>query len=142
MNPYNQYRRVSIATATPGRLIVMLYDRAILDLETAMEAIQSNQVALKGERIGHAQEIISELLGALDMEVGDTIAESLRSLYLFMIRRLIEANRDRNVQILEEVIGLLREVREGWEGATKLVGESGPGNDPRNSEVVTVERMG
>jgi flagellar protein FliS len=140
-NPYDQYRKVSLTTATPGRLIVMLYDRAIQDLECAVEAIQANQAVVQGERIIHAQDIISELLGALDMEVGGEVAESLRSLYLYMIRRLVEANRDRNVQILEEVAGLLQELREGWDAATKAAGESVAASGPTKDKMETVGRM-
>lgn len=140
-NPYDQYRKVSLTTATPGRLIVMLYDRAIQDLEGAEEAIQANQAAVQGERIIHAQDIISELLGALDMEVGGEVAESLRSLYLYMIRRLVEANRDRSVQILEEVVGLLQELREGWDAATKVAGESVAASGPTKGEMETAGRL-
>ncbi len=119
MNPYEQYRKISLTTANPGRLLVRLYDRAIQDLEAAEEAIQCGDLDRKGQLIHHAHEILSELLGALDMKAGGEVASSLGDLYLYMIRRLMEANRSSSVPALEEVAGLLREVREGWEGINR-----------------------
>lgn len=105
--------------ADPGRLIVRLYDRAIEDLEAAGEAVESGDLVRKGQLIRHAQEILSELLGALDMKAGGEVASSLSGLYLYMIRQLIEANRDSDAPALREVSGLLREVREGWAGISR-----------------------
>ncbi|MFQ5691459.1 MAG: flagellar export chaperone FliS [Nitrospinota bacterium] len=119
MNPYEQYRKVSVMMSSPARLIVMLYDRAIQDLEIAAEAIANGDLLLKGERVLHAQEIITELMGALDVRSGNEISISLRSLYAYMIRRLIEANQSKDVSALEEIVRLLRELREGWEGAAQ-----------------------
>lgn len=111
--------------ATPGRLIVRLYDRAIQDIEGAGEAIRSGDQERTGQLIDHAQEILSELLGALDMKAGGEVASSLGGMYLYVIRRILEANRTSSVSALEEVAGLLREVREGWQGISRP--EEGPG---------------
>lgn len=118
--------------ASPGRLIVLLYDRAVRDLEIAAAAIREENLLLKGQRISHAQEILSELLGALDLRAGGEIAASLSRLYLYMIQRLLEANRSLSVPILEEVATLLREIRAGWEGAARQerpAGPSGPASE-------------
>ena len=105
MNPYDQYRNVSLTMATPGRLIVRLYDRAIQDIEGAGEAIRSGDQERTGQLIDHAQEILSELLGALDMKAGGEVASSLGGMYLYVIRRILEANRTSSVSALEEVAG-------------------------------------
>ena len=123
-----------------GRLIVRLYDRAIQDLETAVEAIKGGDPGQKGKVISHAQEIVLELLGALDMEAGGEIAVSLRSLYVYMIRQLVEANQTLSVPILEEVAGLLREVREGWEGAARQEGQATSEGQPFTQAAAKVAR--
>ncbi len=131
MNPYEQYRNVSLTMATPGRLIVRLYDRAIQDIEGAGEAVRSGDPERRGQLIRHAQEILSELLGALDMKAGGEVASSLSGLYLYMNRRILEANRISSASALEEAAGLLREIREGWEGISRP--EEGPGAQIRGA---------
>ncbi len=97
-----------------GRLIVMLYDGAIRFLRQAIQDIQRNDFASKGKHITKAQDIIFELNTVLDMDKGGEVAKNLRSLYNFMQRHLSQANIKKDPQMIQEIIGLLDELNQGW----------------------------
>lgn len=114
-----QYQAVNTqaqaAAADPHRLIQMLMEGGLTRLAQARGAMERQQTALKGELIGKAIGIIGGLRQGLDLEKGGEIAGNLDSLYDYMTRRLMDANVKNDPAILEEVSGLLREVKEGWD---------------------------
>ncbi|MGI6407094.1 MAG: flagellar export chaperone FliS [Thiopseudomonas sp.] len=114
-----QYQAVNTqaqaAAADPHRLIQMLMEGGLTRLAQARGAMERGQIALKGELIGKAIGIIGGLRQGLDLEKGGEIAGNLDSLYDYMTRRLMDANVKNDPAILEEVSGLLREVKEGWD---------------------------
>ncbi|NLY14946.1 MAG: flagellar export chaperone FliS [Gammaproteobacteria bacterium] len=114
-----QYQAVNTqaqaAAADPHRLIQMLMEGGLTRLAQARGAMERGQTALKGELIGKAIGIIGGLRQGLDLEKGGEIAGNLDSLYDYMTRRLMDANVKNDPAILEEVSGLLREVKEGWD---------------------------
>lgn len=114
-----QYQAVNTqaqaAAADPHRLIQMLMEGGLTRLAQARGAMERGQTALKGELIGKAIGIIGGLRQGLDLEKGGDIALNLDSLYDYMTRRLMDANVKNDPAILEEVSGLLREVKEGWD---------------------------
>jgi flagellar protein FliS len=114
MNGVTTYQQTAIATASKGRLIIMLYEAAIKFMKLAINEIEAQNYVAKGQYINKAQDIIHELNVALDMEVGGEIASNLRKLYLFMIRRLSEANSKCDTQKICEVIALMEELNKGW----------------------------
>lgn len=114
-----QYQAVNTqaqaAAADPHRLIQMLMEGGLTRLAQARGAMERQQTALKGELISKAIGIIGGLRQGLDLEKGGDIAGNLDSLYDYMTRRLMDANVKNDPAILEEVSGLLREVKEGWD---------------------------
>jgi len=114
MNALEAYKQTAVTTASKGRLIVMLYDGAIKFLRLAIKEMEAENYAAKGQYINRAQDIISELNAVLDMESGGEISKNLRSLYLFMKRHLMVANARRDPKMVQEVIGLLDELNQGW----------------------------
>jgi len=114
-----QYQAVNTqaqaAAADPHRLIQMLMEGGLTRLAQARGAMERGQTALKGELIGKAIGIVGGLRQGLDLEKGGEIAGNLDSLYDYMTRRLMDANVKNDPAILEEVSGLLREVKEGWD---------------------------
>ncbi|MDA7085961.1 flagellar export chaperone FliS [Pseudomonas sp. SA3-5] len=115
-----QYQRVSVQSevfeASPHRLIQMLMEGCLERIAQARGAIGRNLQAEKGELIGKAISIIGGLREPLDHQVGGELAQNLDSLYDYMINRLLEANRANDMALLDEVSGLLREVKSGWDG--------------------------
>ncbi len=106
--------QTAMENASPHRLIDMLLERGLARIAIAKGHMQRKNVAGKGEHIGGAMAIITGLRTFLDKEAGGRLAEDLESLYDYMGRRLVEANMQNDVAILDEVAGLLREVRSAW----------------------------
>jgi flagellar secretion chaperone FliS len=111
-----EYKQNAVETQTPGRIVVLLYEGAVKFLRQAVAELEARRFVEKGQYIGKAVAILEELNGSLDMEVGGEIAQNLRQLYFFMIRRLNQANFDRNPEIIREVITLLEQLNSGWKG--------------------------
>ncbi|HUV49869.1 MAG TPA: flagellar export chaperone FliS [Anaerolineae bacterium] len=113
-NGINAYRQTSVTTATPGRLVLMCYEGAISSLKTARKNYISGEYEAKAKTIQKAQNIISELIVALDFEKGGKIAGNLESLYNYMLRRIIEGDVKKDVKALDEVILMLSELESAW----------------------------
>ncbi len=116
-NPWQSYRKVAVQTASPGHLVLMLYDGAIKFLERSLEGfnrqdpLEFNQTI--NNNIVRAQAIIHELNSRLDMEQGE-ISENFRRLYNYFNRQLQQANIKKNKAPIEEVVGHLRGIRDSW----------------------------
>ncbi|SIQ43337.1 flagellar export chaperone FliS [Aquipseudomonas alcaligenes] len=119
MAALRQYQTVNtqaqVSDASPHRLIQMLMEGGLSRIAQAKGAMQHGQQAAKGELISKAIGIIGGLRAGLDLEQGGEIAVNLDRLYEYMTARLIEANIGNDVTILDEVSGLLRNVKSGWD---------------------------
>ena len=117
LSQYNQVnKQTGVEDKNPHELIMMLYDGALDNLVKAKGCIQRKDFAAKGETLGRAITIIGGLQGFLDMEKGGDVSKNLDALYDYCARRLYEATKENNEDYIDEVIGLIREVRAGWEG--------------------------
>jgi flagellar protein FliS len=115
-----QYRQLGLETqinnASPHRLIQLLMDGALERMNGAKAAMERGDSATKGVLIGKAMGIISGLRSSLDMSVeGTDLPERLDDLYDYMGRRLLEASTFNKVEMLAEVIDLLKTVKSGWD---------------------------
>lgn len=113
------YRTNAILTASPGQLVLMLYDGVLKCLALAQEAFkQPEDDPRRIEQINHqlikAQAIITELQSGLNMEVGGDFAKTMQRLYDYHNRRLLEANLRKQVEPVIEVERLVRELRDAW----------------------------
>lgn len=104
-----------VSTATPHKLIVMLFDGALIAVTTAMMHMKAKNIAAKGQAISKAILIIdSGLRASLDKKVGGPIAVNLDALYEYMSNRLLIANLKNQPEILEEVHALLNDLKGAW----------------------------
>jgi len=114
-----QYQQVNtqsgVAYASPHRLIQMLMEGALERIATAKGCIQRQDIAAKGEQIGKAVDIIGGLREGLNHEAGGDIAANLDMLYDYLQRRLLQANLNSDITILDEVANLLRPIKEAWD---------------------------
>jgi flagellar protein FliS len=115
----NAYANVGIETgvaaASPYKLIVMLFDGAAVAIRSAIVHMNAGDVPAKGLAVSKAINIIENgLRASLDKKAGGAIAASLDSLYEYMGARLLQANMNNDVTLLEEVQGLLSELRSAW----------------------------
>lgn len=132
VNHYSQVDTYSaVSGADPHRLVLMLMDGALGKIATARGGMERRDIAAKGEAIGQAISIIDGLRTSLDMEAGGEIALNLDSLYDYMERRLTEANIHNDVSILEEVAGLLGEIRGAWQAIPQEM--RGGSQEPRRA---------
>jgi flagellar protein FliS len=119
-SPAAAYARIGIETgvtsASPHKLILMLFDGAIVAIGAASRHMQANEIAEKGQSISKAIDIITNGLEAsLDMKVEGELAERLSALYEYMCARLLHAGIKNDRAALDEVVGLLTEIRSAWE---------------------------
>lgn len=120
-NRANAYAKVEVETgvtsADPHKLVLMLFDGAVLAISTAAGAMQRGDVATRGQSTSKAIEIITNgLKASLDVDAGGELAERLSALYDYMCERLLYANLHNNRAALDEVAGLLEGLREAWQG--------------------------
>lgn len=125
MNPYlKQYQKSQIETATPERILIMLYDGAIQFLNIAKLELNANTVPLNIQKIHNnimgAQKIITEFQNTLNMEIGGEMARNLYDLYDYLYKRLIEANVKKDVKIIDEVLSHLKDLRDTWQQAIDI----------------------
>ena len=120
-----KYLVQQIASASPARLVAMLYERAITLLRETVAAIESGDIERRWTANGKASEVISHLWGTLDRERGGEIAENLNRLYGFMMTRLTMIDVENSAQAARDVIVLLEPLRRSWQKIADGVPASG-----------------
>ncbi len=125
INALKEYAKINvqsgIESASPHRLIQMLIDGALTKLSQAKGHLKNNDIEKKGNELSMAISIIGGLRDSLDHEKGGSIANNLESLYEYMTYRLMEANLKNDIQIIDEVQGLLMEIKSAWDGLAQTV---------------------
>src|SRR5690606_5432148 len=111
-------------------LVVMLYDGAIRFVGQGIAAIERSEMEEAHRNLVRAQDIIAELNRALDPQAGE-VAANLEQLYDYMHRRLAEGNMRKDTAPLQEVMGLLRELRDAWDQIARGEGGAGGGTPER-----------
>lgn len=117
---YDQYRKTSIESIGPGKLLLMLFEGAIRNVESARKAIIDKDINLAHNQIIKTQNIILELISSLDMEY--PISNELFNLYEFMYYQLTLANAHKDTKILDDVKDLLSDFYQVWDEAVKKAG--------------------
>jgi flagellar protein FliS len=112
----DRYLQDSISTASPAKLLVMLYDRLILDLAQGEEAIRAGELEVAHEKLSHSQEIVMELRVSLDVEAWSG-APGLASLYGFLLVELIGANVAKDADRVAVCRTLVEPLRDAWREA-------------------------
>ena len=117
-NPYAAYQNSKIMTASPAELILMLYDGAIKFSNIAVAAIEKNDIEKAHNNIIKTERIINEFRSSLDKKY--PVSKDFDVVYVYLIRRLHEANIKKDAEILEEVLKHLRTMRDTWKEVMKL----------------------
>ncbi|HMJ88964.1 MAG TPA: flagellar export chaperone FliS [Candidatus Acidoferrum sp.] len=118
LNPWQSYRQVSTQTASPGHLVVMLYDGAIKFLGLALngfgfeDPLEFNSTI--NNNVVRAQQILTELNSSLDMERGGELSTTLRKLYHYIDQRLTQSNLKKTPEGIEESVRHLTVLRDAW----------------------------
>ena len=110
-----------VASANGAQLIQMLFDGLLESLAATKGHIQNGAIVEKGKSIARASRIVIGLQGALDFERGGDLANNLNELYGYVTRRLLHVNARNDLDALEEIFGLMNEIRSAWEGVPDLI---------------------
>ncbi len=110
----NAYRESAVLTASPVQLVVMLYDGAGRFLRQAIASFDAGEEVRAGQAIGRTQAIVEELLATLDLDRGGEIASRLQGIYVYCLKQMAEARFQKDTAKLQEVAGLLGDLRESW----------------------------
>ena len=127
---YNAYRETGVRTASQGKLVVMLYDEAIKQLEYAQSYILPNNkieavhIEQFSKHLMKVQEIITELMVSLDMEAGGDIAKNLMSLYIYFNQELLNVSMNHEKAKITFVQSMLIQLRDAWAEAATEAGTS------------------
>lgn len=122
----------SVAAADPHKLILLLFQGALLAISSARNQMLRNEIAAKGKSISHAILIIdSGLKASLDKNAGGDLAQNLSALYDYMSQRLLIANLKNDIDALDEVSGLLTDLKGAWEEIRPAVAPAQPDTNSR-----------
>jgi flagellar protein FliS len=112
-----RYQDMKVQTASPAQIMIMLYDGAIRFTLQAKKKLEEKDFEGKGIFISKTQAIVDELMNSLNFSIAPELCENLQQLYIYMNERLSEANIKCDPEVLDEVIGLLNTLRDGWKQA-------------------------
>lgn len=120
-----RFEQDAIATASPARLVTMLYDRLVRDLHMAEAALAESNVAEASAQLMHAQDIVTELRSSLDVTAWAG-ARDLSRIYGFLLTELISANVRKDVAKVVSCRGLVEPLRDAWHQAASLATSTAP----------------
>jgi flagellar secretion chaperone FliS len=127
-NALNSYGAVQldtgVAMADNVRLIQMLFDGLLDSMVVAKGHMQHGNLVGKNHSLSRASRILLGLQSALDFEHGGELAQNLNELYLYVNRRLVQANAQNDVAIIDEAHGLISEIREAWSTLPSALGRA------------------
>lgn len=122
----SRYREAELAGASPGQLVVLLFDKCALTVRRAQAALAAGDIPARTAHICAAADMIAELRGSLDFEAGGDISRQLDALYAYSLRELFAANRAQDPAKLASVLHVVSELRDGFAGAVaQLAGAQG-----------------
>lgn len=117
---FNQYQDTQITTATPEKILLMLYDGAINFTRIARERMEQGDVAGKAKFIGKGLAIVTELMNTLNHDVGGEISQRLEQLYIYIIDEYTAANVNNSVKSLDNALRILTILRDTWAEAVDI----------------------
>ena len=117
-NPWKSYRQIATQTASPGQLILMLFDGALHSMQRALVGFEQAEPGPRNQIIHNnlrkAVDIIRQLNYSLNLEAGGELAQTLRRLYQYFDSRLSESNLNKRREGIDEVLGHLTGIRDAW----------------------------
>ncbi len=116
---------MQVLAASPARLTVLLFEHLEVVMRRAQTAIRNDQIVQRVENLGRAREIVSELLGTLDLERGGDIAIDLSMLYSFLLGELLDVGMKRDAIRLGRLIGIVNTLGTAFAAAARQLEEAG-----------------
>lgn len=116
------YRDLEVLSASPERLVVLLVEQLVVQMERARIGMEREDLMLQVAGLQKARAILGELLATLDFEQGGEIATNLADLYQFLLVELLDVDRGPNLVLMRRLIGIAEQLRDGFAGAAEQVG--------------------
>lgn len=113
-NAQNVYKQNQILNASPKKLVVLLYEGCIKNMKLAEISIEEKKLDTASTALIKAQDIIAELASTLNFEQGGEIAKNLDAIYEYVMTKLIEANRTKEVVTIQQTRTMMEELKEAW----------------------------
>lgn len=114
-NPFDSYLESQVYSASPVRLVTILYRAALDSLETARRQLRTGDVRKRAEATARASNVVAELTQSLNMDEGGEVARNLLHLYDYLLYRIHQANMNSDESAYEECIQLLSTLLDGWQ---------------------------
>lgn len=108
--------------ASQERLVVIIFEQLVINLERARIAMERNDVELRVTALRRARSLVSELLGTLDFEKGGRIATQLADLYQYMMYELVDIGQRGDVVTMRKLVNIASTLRDGFAGAAEQLG--------------------
>jgi flagellar protein FliS len=115
----NTYMGSMVSTASPARLLVLLYDRLVLDLQRAADCQEGGQHLVASQHLMHAQEIVLELQSSLRVDLWAG-GPQLSAIYSFVYTQLVQANVKRDVEVTRSCLRLVEPLASAWREAAAV----------------------
>jgi flagellar protein FliS len=117
----SSYREMEIHAASPERLLVIVFEQLVVNLERARIAMERNDVELRVTALRRARGLVAELLSTLDFEKGGALAIELADLYQFLLMELVDIGRRGDVRTMRKLVNIATHLRDGFAGAAQKV---------------------
>ena len=118
------YRQAAAQGATPVGHVVLLYERLIKDIHSALAALSANDIEERSLQVNHAFLILQQLQGTLNFEAGGEVARQLDQFYELVRAKLLEAQIKQSREIMLQQVQVLSQVRDCWVEVEKQEGRS------------------
>jgi flagellar protein FliS len=111
------YREMEIHAASPHKLVVIVFEQLVVNLERARIAMERGDVELRVTALRRSRDIVTELLGTLDFEKGGAIATELADLYQYMLYELVDVGTRGDLHAMRKLVNIATLLRDGFVGA-------------------------
>ena len=115
----SSYREMELLSASPERLVVIVFEQLVVNLERARIAMERNDIELRVTALRRARSLLSELLATLDFEKGGSLATQLADLYQFMLYELVDIGQRGDLRVMRKLVSIACNLRDGFIGAAQ-----------------------
>lgn len=116
---HSSYREMEILSASPERLLLIVFDQLVVNLERARIAMERKDIELRVASLRRARALVNELMTTLDFDKGGAVATQLADIYQFMLFELVDVGQRGDIAVVQKLGNIARNLREGFAGAAE-----------------------
>jgi flagellar protein FliS len=117
----SSYREIEIQSASPERLVVIVFEQLVVNLERARIGMERKDLELRVTSLRRARGLVTELLTTLDLERGGPLANQLADLYQFMLYELVDIGQRGDMITMRKLVNIAKSLRDGFTGAAQSI---------------------